>query len=198
MKDSDLMVLLVICGCMSCGTPQENKEKDKTVAEYSEGDSPIIGNAVAPKKAVAHIGAASGSNVKGEITFLYEGDKVTMKVEVEGLPAGTHAIHLHENGDCSAEDGKSAGGHWNPMDKDHGKIGNDGPYHKGDIGNLETGEDGKVTLTFFTDEWCVGCGNESKDVIGKSVIIHAGEDDFTSQPSGNAGKRIGCGVIEQE
>ncbi len=137
----------------------------------------------------------SGSNVTGSIAFTESEGTVQMTVNLTGLTPGAHAIHLHENGDCSADDGSSAGGHWNPNAKEHGSWA-DGTNHMGDIGNLEAGDDGTATLTFSTDEWCIGCDDDSKNIVGKGVIVHASADDFESQPSGAAGAREACGVIE--
>ena len=140
----------------------------------------------------------SGSSVGGHIIFEQNDDVVTMVAAITGLEPGTsHAIHLHESSDCSAEDGTSAGGHWNPTGQPHGEWGASAGYHKGDIGNFTSSDDGRGTLTFSTNEWCIGCGDETKDILGKAVIIHQGEDDFVTQPTGAAGGRISCGgVIE--
>ncbi|MCG2461122.1 superoxide dismutase family protein [Flavobacteriaceae bacterium F89] len=137
----------------------------------------------------------SDSDVKGDITFTEKGNKVIMVTHLSGLTPGEHAIHLHEKGDCSAPDGKSAGGHWNPTDQKHGKWGSPNGYHRGDIGNLTADAEGNATMTFETDEWCVGCDDATKNIIGKGVIVHQGPDDFTSQPSGAAGARVSCGAI---
>ena len=116
-------------------------------------------------------------------------------VNLKGLEPGEHAIHIHEAGDCSSDDGKSAGGHWNPTDHDHGHLGVGDDYHLGDIGNLNAAEDGTVTLTGTTDKWSMKKGDENS-ILGHAVIVHAKADDFVSQPSGAAGTRIACGVIE--
>ncbi|WP_276167251.1 superoxide dismutase family protein [Zobellia alginiliquefaciens] len=137
----------------------------------------------------------SNSNVNGEIIFTKEGDEVAMKADFTGLDQGSHAIHLHENADCSSDDGKSAGGHWNPTDEPHGKWNAEEGYHKGDIGNFTADADGNATVEFSTDQWCLGCDDEKKNIIGRSVIVHKGTDDFTSQPSGDAGSRVGCAGI---
>jgi len=106
-----------------------------------------------------------------------------------------HAIHIHEKSDCSSDDGKSTGGHWNPTGTSHGKWGSPDGFHKGDIGNLTADENGKATVTLKTDLWCVGCQDDTKNVVGKAIIVHSGEDDFTTQPTGAAGGRISCGGI---
>lgn len=145
--------------------------------------------------AVAQLSSKSGSNVTGTATFNDEGDgKVTFHLTIEGATPGKHAVHLHENGDCSAEDASSAGGHWSPEGHPHGKR-PEGKYHAGDIDNIEVGKDGKGELSMKISGWTVG-GDDRTNVVGHSVIVHAGEDDFTSQPSGDAGGRVACGVIE--
>ena len=139
--------------------------------------------------------AKSDSKVKGEVYFTQEDGKVRMEAKFSGLKPGTHAIHLHENSDCSSADGMSTGGHWNPTKERHGKWGDAEGYHKGDIGNFEADSDGKGGITFETDEWCIGCGDENKDILGRSVIVHEGKDDFVSQPTGDAGGRVSCGGV---
>ena len=139
----------------------------------------------------------SGSNVSGTVTFTEENGEVTMTAEISGLSEGQHAIHLHENADCSADDGSSAGGHWNPTFEDHGEWGDSNGYHRGDIGNFDVNSNGTGSVTFTTDQWCIGCDDNTKNIIGKSVIVHDGVDDYTSQPSGNAGTRVGCAEITE-
>ncbi len=145
------------------------------------------------KQATATIGSASGSDVTGTAVFKQSGDSITLTVEIQNAAAGVHAVHIHESGDCSAPDGKSAGGHWNPTDVPHGEWG-EGEFHLGDIGNMTVGEDGTGKIELTTDQWEMGTGS-IRDIVGKGIIVHAGADDFTSQPSGAAGARIGCGGI---
>ena len=145
------------------------------------------------EQAIATIGSASGSNVTGMAVFTQNGDYITLTIEIQNVSPGVHAVHIHESGDCSSGDGKSAGGHWNPTDVAHGKWG-EGEFHLGDLGNITVGEDGRGGFELTTDLWEIGTGSDV-DVVGKGIIVHADADDFTSQPSGNAGARIGCGVI---
>jgi Cu-Zn family superoxide dismutase len=145
-------------------------------------------------KAIAKLESRSGSKVTGSATFTQHDGKVSMKVVVQGLTPGTHAIHLHDKGDCSAPDAASAGGHWNPSTEDHGKWGHS-PFHHGDIGNLVADAKGKAELHLESELWTIGDGKPS-DILGHAVIVHANEDDFTTQPTGNAGGRVACGVIQ--
>ncbi|ESU26598.1 superoxide dismutase, copper/zinc binding protein [Flavobacterium limnosediminis JC2902] len=136
----------------------------------------------------------SGTNTSGSAVFSEKGGKVTFTATISGLTPGVHAIHIHEKADCSAADATSAGGHWNPTFKKHGKWG-EGEYHKGDIGNFTADEKGNGKITLTTDEWCIGCGDATKDVLGKAIIVHQGADDFVTQPTGNAGGRVACTAI---
>lgn len=136
----------------------------------------------------------SGSTASGTAQFTEKKGKVTFTANMSGLKPGIHAIHIHEKSDCSAPDGSSAGGHWNPTFKEHGKWGS-ASYHKGDIGNFPVNEDGIGTLTMTTSEWCIGCGDPTKDILGKALIIHVDPDDYLTQPTGNAGGRVACSAI---
>lgn len=180
-----MALFLSACGSGGQQTDEGQSEETSTQQEQSE-----------PAKAKATMEAASGSSVTGEALFTDEGNgRVRFELTVSNLTPGEHAVHLHEKGDCSAEDASSAGGHWNPTMKPHGKRG-EGAYHKGDVGNMTVGEDGKGTMDLVVDGWSIG-GADSTNVLGKAVIVHEKADDFTSQPSGNAGGRVSCGVIEK-
>ena len=149
------------------------------------------------KVAIAVISPKQGSNISGKVIFKEVNGKVKMEATINNLKQGNHAIHIHEKGDCSSADAKSAGGHWNPTNQIHGKW-NIPPFHSGDIGNINPNGDSKGYIKRETDLWCIGCDDKSKDILGKAIIIHEGPDDFSSQPSGAAGARIGCGVIEKQ
>lgn len=139
----------------------------------------------------------SDSNVNGEVTFTTEDGQVKMMATFTGLTPGEHAIHIHEKADCSSADGKSTGGHWNPTSEPHGKWGAAEGYHKGDIGNFTADADGNGTVEHSTDQWCIGCGDTNKDIVGRAVIVHQGVDDYTTQPTGDAGGRVSCtGIIQ--
>jgi Cu-Zn family superoxide dismutase len=188
-----LLFVIASIGLTSCN---KTNTQDSTTAESSESSNETEAreeNATAK----ATMEAASGSKVTGEVTFTEADGGVRFELAVDNLTPGEHAVHLHEKGDCSAEDASSAGGHWNPTMKPHGKRDNGHAFHKGDIGNMNVGADGKGTMELTVQGWSIG-GADSTNVIGKSVIIHEKADDFTSQPSGNAGARVSCGVIKSE
>lgn len=136
----------------------------------------------------------SDSKVSGTANFSEKSGIVTLVAKISGLSPGEHAIHIHEKSDCSAADGSSAGGHWNPTFKKHGKWG-DTEYHKGDIGNFTADANGNGKVTFSTDQWCIGCEDQNKNILNRGLIVHKGTDDFTSQPAGNAGARQACSAI---
>jgi Cu-Zn family superoxide dismutase len=136
----------------------------------------------------------SGSSIKGNAIFTEINGEVSLVAKLTGMKPGVHAIHIHEKADCSATDAASAGGHWNPTFKKHGKWG-DAEHHKGDIGNFTADVDGNATVIFKTDEWCIGCGDATKDILGKGLIIHEKADDYLTQPTGNAGGRVACSAI---
>lgn len=173
--------------------------KVETTTESSTPASTSSANTTATKtKVTVKLEAKSDSSVKGTAVFSQsESGIVTMIAVLGGLSEGTHAIHLHEKSDCSSADGKSTGGHWNPTAQPHGKWGDDKGYHKGDIGNFTADANGNGTITHITNEWCIGCEDPQKDILGKAVIVHQGTDDFTSQPSGAAGSRVSCGAVIQ-
>jgi Cu-Zn family superoxide dismutase len=176
------LALVVACG----GTTRESSGTEPH--DESAAASPDL------MTAIASIEPKSGSTLSGTATFEGGAGEVALVLEVENAPPGAHAVHLHEIGDCSAPDGKSAGGHWNPGGVDHGQWGKE-PFHLGDVGNLEVGDDGKGSLTMMTDLWSIGTGSEN-DVVGRAIIVHQSVDDFVTQPTGAAGGRIGCGVVE--
>ena len=142
-----------------------------------------------------YISSKSGTDTQGTVVFKQKGKTVSMNMNVYRLTPGEHAVHIHEKADCSAADGSSAGGHWNPAGDDHGKWGS-AHFHMGEIGNLYADKKGDAHLVFKTDKWCLGCSDDSKNIIGKGIIIHSAKDDFHTQPTGNAGGRVGCVEIK--
>ncbi|SDH23966.1 superoxide dismutase family protein [Winogradskyella thalassocola] len=174
---------------------KDTKKETETVTETETLEIEEV--VAAPKKLSITLSPKSGSNVEGTINFNEVNGVVSMVGTVTGLEEGEHAIHIHEKADCSADDGTSSGGHWNPTGQPHGAWGDAAGYHKGDIGNLTANANGRATITKTTDEWCIGCGDDTKDILGKAIIVHIGVDDLKTQPTGAAGARIGCaGIIE--
>ncbi|RDY65469.1 superoxide dismutase family protein [Lysobacter soli] len=146
------------------------------------------------KSATVNLASASGSLVSGKLTVVPMGNGVHLTGEVGGLsPGSTHAIHIHEKGDCSAADASSAGGHFNPAAQPHGKVGS-GAHHGGDMDNLVANAEGVAQVNAHAEGVTLG-GGAANDVAGKAVIVHAAADDYRTQPTGNAGGRVACGVI---
>ena len=143
--------------------------------------------------ATAVMRPASGSQAHGTVKFTQVGTRVRVDAELAALTPGQHGFHLHEKGDCSAPDAASAGAHFNPAGKKHGAP-DSKERHAGDLGNLSANEYGKATVTLMVDGISVGKGADG--VIGLGVIVHADADDLKTDPTGNSGGRIACGVIE--
>jgi Cu-Zn family superoxide dismutase len=142
-------------------------------------------------KAVAVLSPTKGSNVSGTVTFTQVNGGVRIVADVTGLALGEHGFHIHEFGDCSAPDATSAGGHFNPRHMEHGAP-DAGARHAGDFGNLEANGAGKAHYD-RVDKMISLNGAES--IVGRGVIVHEKVDDFVTQPTGNAGARVACGVI---
>ena len=139
-------------------------------------------------------GTAPDSHITGTVTLSETAHGLRMVVQVKNVPPGTHGFHIHENGSCD-DMGRAAGGHYNPAGVKHGYLPKDGltASHAGDFGNISVGHDGTgrrvVTMPGLT------LTSGKYPVVGKAFILHAKADDLTSQPTGNAGDRIACGVI---
>ena len=150
----------------------------------------------ADRTATATLEAKSGSSVSGIVRFsetLEDGaPAVRVSVDARNVPPGVHGFHVHEFGDCSAADATSAGGHFNPRNDPHGAP-NEAASHAGDFGNVLASENGRVDTTYLMRGVTLGAGSNS--ILGKAILIHADPDDLVTQPTGNAGARIACGVI---
>ena len=188
-----LTTLLFSCTKKEKAQP-EKAETEVTKPEMAKKEMPKdeMANIVSAKAVIA---AKSGSSVSGTLDLLQEAESqtITANLKLSGLTPGDHGFHIHEIGDCSSEDGKSAGGHFNPEATKHGAM-DAKERHKGDFGNITAGENGDVTISVALHGVSFD-SKESSNIIGRAVVVHAKADDLTSQPSGNAGPRVGCGVI---
>lgn len=161
------------------------------VATAGAAPTPV---ASAAREAVAVLAPASASLVSGKLTLMPMGGGVHVTGEIGGLkPGGVHGFHIHETGDCSAVDASSAGGHFNPRNRAHGRAGQ-GAHHAGDADNLTADARGVARVDRHFAFVSLG-GGGATDVVGRAVVVHAAPDDYLSQPAGNAGARIACGVI---
>ncbi len=147
------------------------------------------------QRAEAKMAPASASLVSGRLAITAIDGGVRIHGELGGLAkGGTHAIHVHERGDCSAADGSAAGGHFNPGGVAHGRAGIV-PHHLGDMDNLHANGEGVAHVDIRLQGVTLGSGAPN-DILGRAIIVHANPDDYASQPTGNAGPRVSCGVIE--
>lgn len=179
---------------MACNGSSGSEDNNSDSAMVTHSDS-VQHNNNATHAQAAISGTYSDTTVEGSASFDQMDGKVKMVLNLT-IPAKANksvAVHLHEHGDCG-DMGKEAHGHWNPTNKQHGKWGSSS-FHSGDIGNVELDGQGKGSLTLETDLWTIG-GDSTTNILNKAVIVHGGVDDYVSQPSGNAGGRIGCGVIQ--
>ncbi|MBN8714655.1 MAG: superoxide dismutase family protein [Xanthomonadales bacterium] len=183
------------------------------LAACSSPSTPPAGDTVAPPATVAAPSApvatgvqatapaaqvvlkpTQGHDANGTLTLRAEGDGVRISGELAGLkPGSEHGFHVHENGDCSAPDATSAGGHFNPAGQAHGSMDAD-PHHVGDMPNQLANAQGVADVDVLVHDMSLTPGSEH-DVIGRALVVHEQPDDYQSQPSGNAGARIACGVI---
>lgn len=169
--------------------------KEETVVQPEETAAQVVAEPVPGPgvlTAVADLAAATGGTAQGRVTFIQSGDTVDIEAHVSGAPAGSLGFHLHETGDCSAADFTSAGGHFNPTHAAHASP-TAAEHHAGDFGNIEIGPEGSGTLQISTTMLSVAEGPSS--VVGRAVILHQKTDDLNTQPTGNAGARIACGVV---
>jgi Cu-Zn family superoxide dismutase len=145
--------------------------------------------------AMANMAPASASLVSGRLLIDAIDGGVRIHGELGGLGRnGVHAIHVHERGDCSAADASTAGGHFNPDGVAHGRAGMP-PHHLGDMDNLHANAQGVAKVDLHLHGVTLGSG-AANDILGRAIIVHANPDDYTSQPTGNAGARVACGVID--
>lgn len=144
-------------------------------------------------QAVATLEPTKGNMAAGTVTFQQNGDRVLVTAKVTGLPPNSeHGFHVHEKGDCSSDDGMSTAGHFNPGGKPHGPQAAD--HHAGDMPALKAGANGTAEASFELAGVTIGSG--TTDLVGRGLIVHAGPDDFKTQPTGNSGARVACGVIK--
>lgn len=192
------LLVLLLTACEERQAPQVQSESP-TPAAVQNQPSPAATPGAEPtaQRAVARLAPTQGNETTGTVTFTRQADGLEVVADLQGLsPGGVHGFHVHETGDCSAPDASSAGGHFNPQGTPHGAP--DQPLeqrHAGDLGNIEAGLDGTAQYRRLMP----GLQLEgAHSIVGKAVVVHAQADDFTSQPAGDSGPRLACGVIETE
>ncbi|PBS12475.1 superoxide dismutase [Lysobacteraceae bacterium NML93-0792] len=185
-----LAAALAACGGSNDGdnVAAEADRAGESAVQMPASDAPVAAGAA------VMLEPTEGNQTRGELRFAAVGDRIEVTGTISGLPGNsTHGFHVHETGDCSAPDATSAGGHFNPASTDHGRVGQ-GEHHAGDSDNITADADGNATVQGWLEGATVGDG-AATDIVGKAVIVHADEDDYATQPTGNAGDRLACGVI---
>lgn len=179
---------------VSCDDAAPDTADEDTVAATTT-DTPAVQAAESAEAVIS--GTYPDTTVTGTATFSTVNGKVKMVLNITAAAKAnkTVAVHIHEHPGCG-DQGKDAHGHWNPTKVNHGKWGSDA-FHSGDIGNIELDKDGKGSKELETDRWTIG-GDSTKNILNRSIIVHGGVDDFKTQPTGNAGNRIGCGIINKK
>ena len=176
-------LILLVVFAVACGQDMPQAAQETTEQEVQQ----------APQSASVNLQSTEGNNASGTVNLMPMGDGVHFMGDITGLPAGTHGFHIHETGDCSAPDATSAGGHFNPGSTNHGAP-DAAEHHAGDLGNIEADASGNASVNIMANGVTLGPGANS--IMGKGVIVHAAADDFQTQPTGNAGARLACGVIQ--
>lgn len=192
--------ILASVATVSCNDNKEEETNTETKVT-TETSMPPATTETSPVPMVKHAeaklsGTYADTTVDGTLKFDADSNGkvvMTLDITVPAKAGKTIAVHIHEHGNCG-DTAKLAHGHWNPTGAQHGKWGS-ASFHLGDIGNIKLNSKGKGTMTLSTDLWTLG-GNPDKNIIGKSIIVHGGMDDYKTQPTGNSGGRIGCGVIQ--
>ena len=198
---TELLALGLAAGLLGCAHKGAGRSSDENTARSHEPSAarakkaePDIDAGRDGAEAAAELEPRSrNTTLSGHVALSQTTGGVKLVLHVTGAPPGQHGAHIHEAGDCSDAEAKRAGGHWNPAGHKHGAPPPSGS-HLGDLGNLEVGADGTGHLELVSDAWTIGDGSVT-DVKGRAVVIHAGSDDLKSDPAGNSGARIGCGVI---
>jgi len=179
-----VLATTLVAGCSS--TPPAPKAAEPAEPAASQSTA---------SHAQANLAGASGSLVSGRIELMPMGDGVHLTGTIGGLqPNSVHGIHVHEKGDCSAADASSAGGHFNPTGSAHGRAGS-ATHHAGDMDNVVAGADGTVAVNIHLPGVTLG-GGAGNDIADRAIVVHGNADDYTSQPAGNSGPRVACGVIK--
>lgn len=197
---------LFIATALALGACKREQPAPEAAAPAAPADQPAEGHAPeppaqagpdqpAPAGATAELKPTQGNAVSGTVTFKVVDGALRVSGQVSGLkPDSEHGFHIHEKGDCSAPDGSSAGGHFNPAQSEHGSVSSD-PHHGGDMPNIVADAQGNATIDGpVSSNVNLGKG-DAFDIAGHAVIVHADPDDYKSQPTGNAGGRLACGVI---
>lgn len=195
---------LFLASALALSACSQNSEPNATPATTPEATPPAAASvdpaappAMQTVHATAELAPTKDSQVKGSVSFSNVDGRLHASGQLSGLkPNSEHGFHIHEKGDCSAPDGSSAGGHFNPGHADHGSVSAD-PHHGGDMPNIKADAQGNAVIDGpVSSNVNIGKGDDF-DIVGRGLIVHADPDDYTSQPTGNAGARLACAVIQR-
>ena len=187
-----LTLCLFISVILACTNTKNTTDSQDSSGMLMDSDSSGLSANLASADISATKSDTSGSG-RAEFSKRDDGSvELSITLNFPKMANKSVAVHLHEHGDCSNE-GKGAHGHWNPTNEAHGKWGS-AAFHSGDIGNIQLNAEGAGAITVSSDRWTIG-GDDKTNILNRAVIVHSGVDDYTTQPTGNAGSRIGCGVI---
>lgn len=191
-----LLCAATVLALAACSKPEPTAAPEPVTEPIASAPvSEPAASAPAAASARATLKPTEGNKVAGELSFTAVDGGVHVTGSLTGLSPGEHGFHIHEKGDCSAPDGASAGGHFNPDSVDHGQV-SAAPHHAGDSNNLSADAQGNATIDqALSANVDIGKG-DLYDILGKGVIVHEKADDYKTQPTGDAGGRLACGVIE--
>jgi Cu-Zn family superoxide dismutase len=208
-KKLPLFIFLAVVACLtfSCNNEANNTEsgdsttmmdsnaaRDNTQQMDHMTDTATVAMVNSAKATISGTYADTVLNGTADFETMPDGKiKMTLDITVAAKANKTVAVHLHEHGDCG-DNGKASHGHWNPTNAQHGKW-ESNSFHLGDIGNVKLDANGKGSITVTTGLWTLG-GKPGTNILNKAMIVHGGTDDYTTQPTGDAGSRIGCGLIQ--
>lgn len=189
-----LIASLFVCAA-ACSRQSPDTMTNEPAAPPPAAQTPTPAQEQSAVGAVAELKATQGNGVSGTLMLSPMGDGIHINGSIKGLtPGSTHGFHVHENGDCSAPDASSAGAHFNPTQQPHGDPAG-ASHHLGDIPNVTADGEGAAEVDIHVSGLTLRTG-QADDVVGKSIIVHEKADDYTSQPSGDSGNRIACGIIK--
>jgi Cu-Zn family superoxide dismutase len=197
-KFSFIFFLAVMALATACNNNGDSDRDDADTMDHAQDTNVNTDTASMPMQATAQAILAetvADTVVTGKAVFDTANGKVKMTLEltIPKMANKAVAVHIHEHGDCG-DKAMMAHGHWNPRNQKHGKWG-EGEFHAGDIGNVNLDSKGAGKMELETDLWTLG-GSSQTNILKKALIVHSGKDDYSTQPTGNAGSRIGCGVIQ--
>jgi Cu-Zn family superoxide dismutase len=189
-----VLSIVVSLGLVACDNRDIPEEEPRLTSPPQLEDKEDYASPTIIKQAQAVLSPTQGNNASGSVTFTQMDNGVQVVADIMNLTPGEHGFHIHENGDCSSPDASSGGEHFNPTDMPHG--GPESPrHHIGDLGNIVADASGRARMNKV---FLFLSLNGDNSIVGKSIIVHSDRDDLVSQPSGDSGTRLACGVIRAE